>query len=352
MKRSALVAVRDASRRAQRFDLLRYDVPDIVAPSEGVLPAASSASTPEGLDPKAMETLVNEGLQQMLPALVDAKVQALGGALRAEVQEESAQLQAQLEEGLSSAAQPVQAAHATASATTASSAAASSFAPQSPSAPAAKSAPASAATAPAVRVIQRKSLSGEAALREGVPSLARKAPAQQTQPALAPRCLAHASQHYLGASEEDVLAVWNSMRERYRLTPENKIVPRRSFLDWLQRERNVCASNIHWYGDFVAVRSCPVRLPEDHPGHGVDGWFLLFDPNGETFLRAQLFAEAYEASPQALSGGTPKLARPAWVSEERRAAASARQGADGARPFSPDTADDLTSNDFFRGLAE
>lgn len=207
-------------------------------------------------------------------------------------------------------------------------------------------------TAPKVRVVPRNPVSGAQAMGDAPVSLARRAPSRSGQPELAPRCLPHSGQHYLGATEEDATAVWHAMRERYRLSPETKIVARRGVMEWLQKQRNVCQNSVHWYGDFVAVRSCPVRAPEGHPAHGTDGWYILFDPNGETFLRVPLFAEAFDAPDSRHAGVVPQLARPAWLSEERRAAAAARHGLGDTRPFAPETADDLTSNDFYRGTAE
>lgn len=207
-------------------------------------------------------------------------------------------------------------------------------------------------TSPNVRVVARNPVSGALAMGDAPMSLARRAPARSDQPELAPRCLPHSGQHYLGATEEDAIAVWHAMRDRYRLTPETKIVARRGVMEWLQKQRNVCQNSVHWYGDFVAVRACPVRAPEGHPAHGADGWYVLFDPNGESFLRIPLFAEAFDAPDSRHAGVVPQLARPAWLSEERRAAAAARHGFGDTRPFAPETADDLTSSDFYRGKAE
>ena len=355
MKRSAHAAVRDPSRRAQRIQLLQHDVPtlEVPAPAGG---SAAASSAPVAISDATLSRLVDERLQGLLPELLARKV----SVHREELTEEVAAASLQAVETANAdvrAAEAVQAASAATGTAPVSKEAASpvSASPPAAAAPPKQSATAevkSSATTPNVRVVARNPISGAAAMGDSAPSLARKASPQSNQPALAPRCFAHAGQHYLGASEDDVIAAWSAMRERFRLTPENKTVARRALLDWLQRTRTVCASNIHWYGDFVAVRSCPVRVLEDHPGHGVDGWFLLFDPNGESFLRAPLFAEAFDAPDARHSGVVPQMARPAWIAEERRAAAAARHGGELTRPFSPETADDLTSNDFFRGLAE
>ncbi len=203
-----------------------------------------------------------------------------------------------------------------------------------------------------VRVVSRKQISAKSVEEETAPSLARPAKVDREKAARAARCLAHAGQHYRGATEADVIDAWNAMRERFHVSADNKIVARRALLQWLQRERNVCANNIHWYGDLVAVRSCHIRVAPDHHGYGVDGWFLLFDPNGDGFLRSPLFAEAFETPNSFSAASTPRLIRPAWLSEENRERAAITQGGPGRRAFSPETADALTSEDFFRGRAE
>ena len=183
-------------------------------------------------------------------------------------------------------------------------------------------------------------------------SVARRAPARSAQPELSPRCLAHGGLHYQGATEEDVLDAWQAMRERYRLTPENKVMPRRALIDWLRNQRSVCSESIYWHGDFVAVRSCPVRAAQDHPAHGKDGWWVLFDPNGDAFLRSAFFADTFDAPDSRFAGVVPRVVRPAWLAEERRVAAAARVGKADARPFSVDSAEELVAADFTRGLAE
>lgn len=349
MKRSAPAAVRDPSRRAQRIRLLQHDVPTLEATGlTAVAPSAAPRSEPAITD-ATLQRLIDERLAALLPRMVQAKVDVLGEELRDTV-DASLRDESSIELPLNTPVSEqdihdheMSSSRLDSGVVSPSSREVSSSSVDMPASP----------PAPKVRVVSRNPISGAAALSDkSAPSLARKAPAHSTQPALASRCFAHAGQHYLGATEDDVIAAWSAMRERFRLTPENKIVARRSLLDWLQRTRTVCASNIHWYGDFVAVRSCPVRVAETHPGHGVDGWFLLFDPNGDSFLRSQLFAEAYDSPDARHSGVVPQMLRPAWVSEDRRAAAAARHGGEGSRPFSPETADDLTANDFFRGLAE
>lgn len=373
MKRSASDAGRTPTRRAQRLDLLRHDISSL--PATPAAPAGAPTTEAAGLSGgpslAQIEALVDARVEALVPAMVEARLAALRAELAtrptatledAPSEALAADAPAATPDASSSDAAPaVPAAQAPATAATPAPQAPAAQAPTAqPSTPAASAAPkaeaaqkpSAAAKTPAVRVVQRNEISGEAALRDASASLARRAPSQSAQPSMAPRCLAHASQHYLGATEDDLVAAWQAMRERFRLTPETKIQPRRALLEWLQRSRNVCTSNIHWYGDYFAVRACPVRLPEDHPGHGVDGWLIGFDPNGETFLRAPLFAEAFESPSHVQSGVVPKLVRPAWVSEARRAEAAARRGGEASRPFSPETADDLSADDFFRGLAD
>lgn len=202
-----------------------------------------------------------------------------------------------------------------------------------------------------VRVVARNPVSGSAAI-EGASTLARRAPSKSGQPELSPRCLGHTGLHYQGATQEDATAAWQAMRDRYRLAPENKVLPRRAIIDWLKNQRTVCPDSVHWYGDFVVIRSCPVRAPEGHASQGTDGWWVLFDPNGDGYLRTALFADAFDAPDSRFAGVVPRVVKPAWISEERRLAAAARVGKVDARPFSMDSAEDLSAADFTRGVAE
>lgn len=357
MKRSTRAAVRDASRRAQRLQLIRHDVPQIDVPAAAAADVPSSTPTPTQQGVKDLDAKISAAIDAQVEALVRDQVQAHVHALRTEAERVAQSSATQPSSTQPSAANPSSTAaeaspveeHTAPYATDAESSqptAASKTSASEAAAPSAKT------TGPAVRVVTRSTISGDAARQDAPPSLARKATPERAQSGLAARCLAHAGQHYRGATEEDVIDAWNAMRERFHLSPDNKIVARRALLKWLQRSKNVCASNVHWYGNFVAIRSCGVRVKNTHPAAGADGWFVLFDPNGEGFMREPLFSEAFETPKTRYAAAVPRLGRPAWISEERRAAAAARHGGMDVRPFSPETADDLSAADFFRGKAE
>lgn len=373
MKRSARTGMRDSARRRQRLKLIQHDVPALSLPSPG-----SQASTGSVVPASFSDADLDARITQRLDAALTASVHGELDALRVELARLRAEgMDAQADAAASAPSTPAQAAPAQAEKTT--SAAGSSPVTATASTPAqndtssaqksagasaksaakpAKKSVAKSAARPAkdaasgVRVVTRKSISGDAAREDSAPSLARVAPKERAPEGLAARCIAHAGQHYRGATEDEVIEAWNAMRERFHLSPENKIVARRALLKWLQRSKNVCASNVHWYGDFVAIRSCGVRVPNQHPASGTDGWFILFDPNGDAVMREALFSEAFETPSSRYAGAVPRLGKPAWLSEERRAAAAARHGGADLRPFSPETADDLSAQDFFRGRAE
>lgn len=360
MKRTLSGSPREGARRAQRLALLRHDVPSAVFSAEASRELSTPSSTaPAPLPPvsapvdmDAVKQLVTAEISSRMDALLQANALAapvatpsVGAVVavesppvaapvvnaplpRAVVVESAAPLEDEPSRGLASAAPA-----ATAPATTA---------------PAATAMPTNTT---GVRVVTRNQISGDAAL-ESSSSLARRAPSRSTQPELSPRCLAHTGLHYQGATQEDVLAAWQAMRDRYRLEPENKVLPRRALIDWLKNQRTVCPDSVYWYGDFVVIRSCPVRSPEGHAAAGVDGWWVLFDPNGDGYLRTSFFADAFDAPDSRFAGVVPRLVRPAWISEERRLAAAARAGKADARPFSTDSVEDLGASDFTRGLAE
>lgn len=400
MKRSTRAMVRDSARRSQRLQLIQHDVPQLAvsSPADQSSTSAAPALTSSGSSDKARANtaLAHTALDAQISAVVETRVETL---VREQVQAHLKELREAAERAAQDSGQTRVSADAPMSQlhipeeTPASIAgdertapyeieeessghlAASSDVPRSQaSAPSKATVRAATDTAvrtakrekikteraasdikpagPAVRVVTRNKISGEAARADAPPSLARTATPEREQSGLAARCLAHAGQHYRGATEDDVVEAWKAMRERFHLSPENKIVARRALLKWLQRSKNVCASNVHWYGDFVAVRSCAVRVPSTHPASGADGWFVLFDPNGEGFMREPLFTEAFETPSTRYAGAVPRMSRPAWISEERRAAAAARHGGADLRPFSPETADDLSAQDFSRGRAE
>lgn len=333
---------RDASRRAQRFSLLSHDVPSLALPQV----AATGVGANAPVDTKAIEAKVQDALRESLSSDIQARVAAL-------VEERLASI-LHAQDGAEAiavplATQPVSAAPAILE-TTEVPAFVAERSDVTPMAERRETAAMPASTT-GVRVVARNPVSGAAAVDSSA-SLARRAPAKSGQPELSPRCLPHTGQHYQGATQEDVVSAWQAMRDRYRLTPENKVLPRRSFIDWLKNQRSVCPDSIHWYGDFVVVRSCPVRAPENHASVGAEGWWMLFDPNGDGFLRTTLFHDAYDAPDSRFAGVVPRVIRPAWISEERRVAAAARAGKLDARPFSADSAEDLTAADFTRGFAE
>jgi len=369
MKRSARAAVRDSARRSLRLQLIQHDVPSLALAASSPTPTtvASSASH-QGLSEDAIAKLIDERIATKVQELTDAAVQKHLQALQEHARQDAAlrtsdAVQPTVEQTIATthakAAQyqlresaDVTEPYSAQDADESVSPAAHHAADARPAAAShATNEPAAASTS-GVRVVTRKSISGDAARHEAAPSLARVAHVDREQSGLAPRCIAHAGQHYRGATEDEVTEAWNAMRERFHLSPENKIVARRALLKWLQQSKNVCASNVHWYGDFVAIRSCNVRVAKSHPAFGVDGWFILFDPNGDAVMREPLFSEAFETPNKRYAGAVPRLGRPAWLSEERRAAAAARHGGADLRPFSPETADDLSSQDFFRGRAE
>lgn len=372
MKRSARTGMRDSARRLQRLKLIQHDVPDVSLPASG---GESTSQIP--VAPSVSDADLDARIARRVEAALAASVHEELDALRIEVarlrdRATTAAPAAQSSETPSAAASPKPAAsdastqpaeqpptpspQRSAHATSDTAPAATPVPSASRTAPAAKSPraarPKKKDASPNVRVVTRKSISGDAAREDAAPSLARVAPKEPASDGLAARCIAHAGQHYRGATEEEVIEAWNAMRERFHLSPENKIVARRALLKWLQRSKNVCASNVHWYGDFVAIRSCGVRVPNHHPASGTDGWFILFDPNGDAVMRDALFSEAFETPNTRYAGAVPRLGKPAWLSEERRAAAAARHGGADLRPFSPETADDLSAQDFFRGRAE
>lgn len=380
MKRSTRAITRDSAQRSQRLQLIQHDVPQlkVSAPVEH-----ASASAAPALSSQEIDARISEAVEARVDALVRKKVQVHLNELR-EVAETTAQANVYASSASdASALAPTPESEAADERTapyniqeeTSDDGAASQAVPTATSSSSSKTAVRAAtdtairsagrekttaqrsasgtqATGPAVRVVPRNKISGDAARSDAPPSLARKATPEREQSGLAARCLAHAGQHYRGATEDDVIEAWKAMRERFHLSPENKIVARRALLKWLQRSKNVCASNVHWYGDFVAVRSCGVRVSSTHPAFGADGWFVLFDPNGDGFMREPLFTEAFETPGTRYAGAVPLMGRPAWISEERRAAAAARHGGADLRPFSPETADDLSAQDFFRGRAE
>lgn len=380
MKRSTRAVVRDSARRTQRLQLIQHDVPTLAMPSP--VESASTSSAP-ALSDQALETQISAAVKTQVADLVREQVQAhlkelreahatVPGTVAAAPSLDASAISEQSPESIAdqertapyeieeeppahedtpphthaakkasdSVKSAVRAATDTAIRTAKREKAEAKHGTQGAS-----------PAGPAVRVVTRNKISGDAA-RSEAPALARKATPERQQSGLAARCLAHAGQHYRGATEEDVLEAWKAMRERFQLSPDNKIVARRALLKWLQRSKNVCASNVHWYGDFVAVRSCGVRVPSTHPASGTDGWFVLFDPNGDGFMREPLFTEAFETPSTRYAGAVPRMGRPAWISEERRAAAAARHGGADLRPFSPETADDLSAQDFSRGRAE
>lgn len=333
---------RDAGRRAQRFSLLSHDVPSLTLPQ----PASLAGVTNAVVDTKAIEAKVHEALRESLSADIQNRVATLVEERLVSIlnAENGAAVMA-----VPLAAQPVSVAPEMTApieepAVVAERSDVTSLAERRETAPL-------PASTTGVRVVARNPVSGAAAVDSSA-SLARRAPTKSGQPELSPRCLPHTGQHYQGATQEDVVSAWQAMRDRYRLTPENKVLPRRSFIDWLKNQRSVCPDSVHWYGDFVVVRSCPVRAPENHASAGTDGWWMLFDPNGDGFLRTTLFHDAFDAPDSRLAGVVPRVIRPAWISEERRIAAAARAGKLDARPFSADSAEDLTAADFTRGFAE
>lgn len=356
MKRSARAAVRDPARRSLRLQLIQHDVPTLTVPTAAEsVPAATGVSTGAPA-PSATPPLSKEQLHALIEETVEARVQEL---VEAAVQKQTHTLRAALDVAQESGSKAGREASAAPEYTTepygqddSSPAATSASVAHVASAPVRKDKERAPESNAGVRVVTRKSISGDAARSDAPPSLARVASPAREQSGLAARCIAHAGQHYRGATEDEVIDAWNAMRERFHLSPENKIVARRALLKWLQQSKNVCASNVHWYGDFVAVRSCGVRVPKNHPAFGTDGWFILFDPNGDAVMREPLFSEAFETPNKRYAGAVPRLGKPAWLSEERRAAAAARHGGADLRPFSPETADDLSSQDFFRGRAE
>lgn len=381
MKRSTRAVVRDSARRTQRLQLIQHDVPTLAVSSPAAPEPTTDAPT---FTNQALEAQISAAVKTQVADLVREQVQAHLKELREahaavpgrpvadppttepeideptpesleeedrtapyEIEEEPPTIEeATSDTSAAKAADSVKAAIRAATDTAIRTA-------KREKAEAKHSTLSAPPAGPTVRVVTRNKISGDAARSEApAPSLARKATPERQQSGLAARCLAHAGQHYRGATEEDVIEAWNAMRERFQLSPDNKIVARRALLKWLQRAKNVCASNVHWYGDFVAVRSCGVRVPSTHPASGADGWFVLFDPNGEGFMREPLFTEAFETPSTRYAGAVPRMGRPAWISEERRAAAAARHGGADLRPFSPETADDLSAQDFSRGRAE
>lgn len=359
MKRSARAASRDSAQRSLRLQLIQHDVPALA------LPLAEAPARPQGQHDQSatpIASIPQEKIDELLSGKIEARIQKL---VQQSIQEHLDALSAS--SVAPAAKQATVTTHAaqhavgevqdvtepySAPPADAPSDASPTAHSRKPAFSNAQAATPAAGTTSGVRVVTRKSISGDAARTDATPSLARVAPVDREQSGLAPRCIAHAGQHYRGATEDEVIEAWNAMRERFHLSPENKIVARRALLKWLQQSKNVCASNVHWYGDFVAIRSCNVRTAKSHPAFGVDGWFILFDPNGDAVMREPLFSEAFETPNKRYAGAVPRLGKPAWLSEERRATAAARHGGADLRPFSPETADDLSAQDFLRGRAE
>lgn len=192
------------------------------------------------------------------------------------------------------------------------------------------------------------------ALAPGVRRLRRAAaPVSDSAPPMMPaRCSEHGGQHYRGAREQDVVDVWKAMRENYQRSAPNKVAARKSLMRWLELERGVCPESIAWYLDFFVVRSCPARAPEGHPARREAGWYIAFDPNGDKYLRNPLFAEAFDGAGAGFGGVTPRLQRPAWISEAERASIAQRLGEPDVRPFPPNLLDGATSAAFHLGRTE
>ena len=150
----------------------------------------------------------------------------------------------------------------------------------------------------------------------------------------------------------EVTECWATMRDRFGEATPNKVKARQSLIAWMERQKGVCPDSVLWFGDFVAIRSCPARGRAGEPSEGRDGWWVLFDPNSSGYRSSTLFLEAFATGREPGRGmGAMDLSRPAWLSEEHRLAEARKLGLEQSRPFTSGAVDHLTEAFFVRGEA-